>query len=144
MVALMHRRLLYIYYAKLQKTIQNLLVGPARLTAAATTSSVGLTGIHIIRSATVQTETNKTRTRRVALLVAALLGGCQPVKVGVVPVPNPYGQGEVLVAHKVELVAPLENGGYVALSGDWRCNVEVAPLDVREGDMLVCRWYRTR
>ena len=69
--------------------------------------------------------------------VALLALGCGPMHMGVVPYPN-----EVLTARRVEIVWPLEDGHYLAVSGAHRCRVDIDPLAIREGDLVLCRWSR--
>ena len=72
------------------------------------------------------------------MIVALVACGCSSMHLGVVPYPD-----EVLIARRVEIIWPLDNGNYLAVSGAYRCQVDIAPLAVRDGALLLCRWHRT-
>lgn len=73
----------------------------------------------------------------VALLALACGGN---LKLGVVPYPN-----EVMVGRVVLGVFPLGSGGYVAVdtSDTYSCRVDITPLAVNSGDVLMCRWRKS-
>ena len=86
------------------------------------------------------TDGSRTLVRMKSLMIVALVAcGCSSMHLGVVPYPD-----EVLIARRVEIVWPLDDGRYLAISGLHQCHVDIAPLSVREGGLLLCRWHRTQ
>jgi hypothetical protein len=73
-------------------------------------------------------------------IALTLLAACAPqMRLGVVPYPD-----ELLIARRVEIVWPLDDGHYLAISGTYKCLVKIKPWEVNEGDLLRCRWYKDR
>ena len=77
--------------------------------------------------------------KQLSLTSILLAVSCAPTTLAVVPYPDEY-----FPTHKVEIVWPLDDGHYLAISGEYSCLIQIEPLKVKEGEFLNCRWVYQR